>query len=145
MIDYVTRQQFDVFLREEAEHHSKDEEYMRSVGVQVAGVGQQVAGLGVQLAMSQQTIEKHHKDLYGNGEIGMDERIRLIADWIKRQDEKEIEDKKEGKELSKERRENQQFWIRFAITTIIVNGLVILGQIALWLFKILPVLNALQK
>lgn len=152
MIDYVTTKQFETFLREEAEHHAKDEEYMRSVGVQVAAVGQQVAGLGVQLSTSQRIIEKHDKDLYGNGEIGMDERLRQIGEWMERWDAKEIENKekvKEAKEeekaLQKEKRENQQFWIRFAIITIVTNILAVVGSATIWLFKILPILNALQK
>lgn len=151
MIDYVTREQFDVFLREEAEHHTRDEAYMHKVDVSVAAVGQQVAGLGTQLVASQRLIEKHHKDLYGNGEVGMDEKLRRIVDWVERQEKKEEDEEdarkealKEQKELDKEKRDNQQFWIRFGITTVILNGLAVLGSIIIWLFKILPILNALQ-
>ena len=81
---------------------------------------------------------KNKKFLFGNGDPGWDEKLRVIYDYVK-----ERQDDEKGKQ--KERRDTASHIVRtvygVAITTfvmMIINGVV-------WFLKILPILEDLTK
>jgi len=78
-------------------------------------------------------IKRHSKDLYGNGEPGMDEQIRKIWEWIDLQKAKETK--------------RAQWWDKFqwVVIPIFVSGLLLfLGQAAYFWFAVVPDLMTLK-
>ena len=77
-------------------------------------------------------VDKHKHDLYGNGEPGMDERIRQINGWIDDQ-----------KKTAERRREwwNRLQWV--IIPMVATAVFVFIGQAIYFYFDIVPKLQAL--
>lgn len=71
MPEYITETKFNEFMVEETRHHAQDESEMTRLGRVQNGV--------------LESIEKIHTTLYGNGSPGMDEKIRIILEYVEQQ------------------------------------------------------------
>lgn len=114
-----------------------------------------------QVKTNTEAIQSIRHFLFGNGEPGWDEMLRKVYDWMQTQDKLDIykkvnelydwmlNEKDKQKNVEKEREEEKRFIRRSilaplltAIVLLIFNG-VVFGFV--WFFKLLPILDALQK
>lgn len=121
MSEYVTSKQFEDFLKEERDHHDRQEDRVLDVEKRVLEVHNTLTVLQSSLESDiRRRLDKHSKTLYGNGEPGIDEQIRDIYKWIQEQKKKEADKSEDIKKYI--------FW---GITFFVSQGIGIL--VARWL------------
>jgi hypothetical protein len=97
--DYVTDKTFQEFLKEEKDHHARDEEAGAERGRQIDIANAKLDSISKWRVSVDDTLRKHNKTLFGNGEPGMDEILRELYKWMLEQKASEKEGWSEAKKF----------------------------------------------
>jgi hypothetical protein len=89
MSDYVSREQFERFLKEETDHHQRFEEAGDKRGREISEISGKLDSIIKWRAIVDRKLDKHNHTLFGNGEPGWDEKLRRLVAFVDKQEAKE--------------------------------------------------------
>jgi len=114
-----------------------------------------------QVKLNTDNIQSIRHFLFGNGEPGWDEMLRKVYDWMQAQQNLDfskkvdelykwmLEEKKQREIEEKERTDEKKFIKRAILASILTSVVTLLFSGIVftftWFFKLLPILDALQK